>query len=238
MFLKRLSIATGGAALVVAALAAGASAGTEDITHVSIGGDNTTDAWVNATGDNDGSINFLTDFAAAPVPMECLASAITGQIHQSAPVQAGSVLGHIDTLTFTNCVATDLDFPVIVELTDDADIDIVATASVPAHASVPIKITGIDAVMHSTGSKPWTCNVHAINRTGVDLTGSVVPGSGSVDGTIIISNANDALALTALDGTTDAPTSSGTCGGQIYTGDNANMGGSFTLDTAGLVDHS
>jgi len=228
---KAVAVAAGLVALLLSSTAALA----QTPTRISVGGDASV-AEVPSTGANDGAVEMVTDFTAAPLPFTCTDVSISGSAERGAPVRAGSVIGHIDTLNFAECTMTDLDFPINGEL---SGMDIVATSAAAPHAPIPIKIANIDGRLHSTGAKPWTCSMRVINRVGIDLTGSLTPGSGSIDARLTISNANFALALTALDATTDAPTSSGTCGGQVYSGDNLNMGATFVLDTggAGLIDH-
>ena len=205
-------------------------------THVTVGGSSSV-ADVPFTASNDGPVDFLTDFTADPVPMTCSGSTISGVIKRGAAVEANSVIGHIDSMGSKDCDATGLHYPWVLEW---GEADIVALGQVTEGQPVPVKITGIDARMHSTGSLPWALDAGLANRWGVDLLGMVYLGSGGSDGRLEIHDTAYALALTAFDGTgTDTPTAGGTFGGNLYTGDNVKTSGDFELDTdgAGVIDH-
>jgi|GEM_PF-1881288 len=239
---KVLTTAAAAAAALVMVGAPAAFATSDGYTHVTIDGSLTSPGgWVGLSGTNDGTLNFETDFST-PVPMSCTVADVSGRILQdtsaSGQVKAGNTIGYIDSLTFDNCDATDLHYDVkVTELNGPWPI-VVKTTPTVAGSNVAVTIQGVSAYMHSDLPAPtpgnpatkWPCELIATS-TGVDAT--VIPGVvGGHDGRIEIdTTGNYPLALQAADGWgTKTPTGSGTCGGQVYTGDNADMTGDFNVD--------
>jgi hypothetical protein len=200
---------------------------------------------VSVTGANVGTLSFVTDFG---VPASCSASSVAGYVQRGATVASGNKIGAITNLAFGSagspCTATGLNYPVVIEKSTKvghpAEWGIYATAT-PAKgaASVPIEIRGVVAKMHSTTpatptpSNKWACDLQA----GSNLGTTVVAGTFNQTNQRITINTGIAfpLPITAFDGAGTNSAGAGiTCGGQIYTGDNANMTGAFALSTPGV----
>lgn len=197
-------------------------------TQVSVDGD-TTPGTVAVGGFNDGGLNFLTDWGT---PMDCDDAEVVGTLHRGAAVVEDGVIGTIDDLLFKNCSATGLGYQVEVT-SDPGSWNIVATET-PANPGDPveIEIRDVSAYMHSTGSTPWPCELEA---KATAITGTFYPGvtADGNDGRIETSTSGFPLAITAFTGAgtrTPNPPNVGTCGGQIYTDDAANMFGDFEMN--------
>ncbi len=202
---------------------------------------------VNVTGSLSGTLSFATD-SLPSVPASCSNAAVSGTVARGGSVTAGSTIGQITNLTFgtagTPCVATSLNYPVLITKTPagtktpaaPASWPIVVTAT-PAKgaATVPIRIDSVDVKMQSTAKTgspaSYICDLRArgsVTGTFNQTTQQIVINPPS--GTFPINN------ITAYNGagTNTASPSGITCSNQIYTGDSARMTGTFTLSTPGV----
>lgn len=183
------------------------------------------------------SVGFLSDYG---VTAQCSAASLSGTIKRGATVVAGNKIGAIDGATFrqsgsTSCTTWGgLNLPVVIEksakLTSPSDWGIYAVATPAKGATtVSIEIRDVALKLHSTGSKPWSCDLEMIgtlrgvfNQTTQQI--SIYPASGVYP-----------LALTAFDGSgTNTAGSGNTCGGQFYTGDMVQLSAAFNLATPGI----
>lgn len=230
---KRAGIATGVLAAVTMLIAPAAFAANT----LSVDGTTSPVGDVAVSGVNKGTLNFETDYA---VPASCTTAAVTGTVRRGAAVATGTTIGKISNLTFTDCEATDLEYGVIIEKDNNAGAaavwDIVAEET-PAKNQryVDISIRNIGVKMHSTGSGAWVCSLGAVAAS-VPATFDQITQEIAID-----TRATYPFAITAYDGSNTTnrkvalpPTPNGTCVNQIYTGDAADMWGTFTLDTPGV----
>jgi hypothetical protein len=197
-------------ALMVAAPAAMAAG------PLTVGGSATPAGAVAITATNVGSFSFVTDYG---VPATCTTATIAGSINRGTAVVDNAVIGKISSLTFSGCTATALNYPVTITKTG-TDWNLVVDGTPASGAVANLEITGVSAQMRSTGSAPYACDLTAAS--------SSVPGSFNPATQRLSVNAVSGvfpLALTAAGGVT--------CGGQIYTGDRAQMSGVFAVSTGG-----
>lgn len=174
------------------------------------------------------TIGFKTDYN---VPATCSASAAGGYVKRGVTVGLGTKIGAITSLTFSSCTATTLGFPVTIAKKGATEWGIFATAAPTSktQATIPVEIRGVVAQMRSTGATPLTCELEA--------TGTVAGTFNQNTQVLAITPATTTtytLPIVAHNGAgtkTPQPSGVGTCGGQIYTGDRAQMTGSFQLST-------
>jgi len=222
----------GASALTLGMMGAAYAAGTQ----VTVGGSASPEGPVAVEGVNNGSFGFDTNYNA---PLNCDTASVDGNVIRGADVTEGNKVGEITNLLFEDCTATDLNLPVVVEMS--AGDFIVSDDSGGAGDPVPVSIEGVHAYIHSTGSPTYACEFDADGS--VDAT--IIPGSGNVDGQVELKpvtvgdDSTYKLVIQAKDGNGNDATSS--CGGEIVTGDLAGpTSGLFDLDTLGegLINHS
>lgn len=197
---------------------------------------------VSASGTNVGTITFVTDYG---ITTTCNASAVTGYVTPGASTVAGTKIGAISTQSFSSCTV-DGGLPVVVEKNTNAGAPAewgIYVTSTPAKGQnvANIEIRGVSAKLHSTTpvtpttANRWNCDLGA--------TATAIPGTfNQSTQRLAFTTAAGAypLNLTAYNGLgtkTALGSSTGTCAGQIYTGDKANMSGVFNLTTVGTGVH-
>lgn len=242
-------------ALALGGLATGTATAEESAlqpTQVSVGGD-TSIGDVPVTGSNENVISIMTDGGAE---LRCADSDIAGTLFRGTDVIEPEVIGEIEDLTFTNCTATDLNFPVTVTASA-GEFEVVEGPYAPGEP-VRVDITGFEAHMVQTSAATGPCEAWA---TG-DVAATVYPGDhpdnpapGSDGGVELVPAEFDGpfpvdgfdLDVVAGNGSGTPVTSS--CGGMVWTGDSAGPWyddndneedpSVFGLDTdgAGVVSH-
>ncbi|WP_122818723.1 hypothetical protein [Nocardioides pantholopis] len=200
-------------ALMVAAPAAMAAG------PLTVGGA-TTPSVVAITASNVGSFTFATDY---DVPATCTTATVGGEIYPGTAVVDNAKIGEIQSLTFSGCTATGLNYPVTITKTGSVDWDLIVDGTPASGATADLEITNVSAQMRSTGSAPYVCDLAAATAAGSSVPGSFDPTTQRLS----IASAAGAfpLDLTAAGGVT--------CGGQIFTGDRAQMAGTFAVSTGG-----
>lgn len=223
---KKASIAVGAAAAVTMLIAPPALA----LTTLEVAGSTASPVVaVAVVGSLKGSVSFLTDF---DVPATCSTASATGYVLRGAELLNGVKIGGISNLTFGACSATDLNLPVSVALSAKVG----APAEWPIYwagsptkgsASAAIVIRNVTAKMHSTGSPTWICDLEAQGDVAARLYQGAIP-----EIRITPTPGVFPLAIRAFNGSGMNVPAATTCAGQIYTGDNAQMTGTFTLNTS------
>lgn len=223
-----------GAGIVAAAVLAFAPAAFATNT-VRVDGTTTPAGNVAITGNNTGlgNIGFLTNFG---VPATCTGSSITGYVKRGASATAGTQIGAISNMTFSPCTATTLNYPVaITKKASPAEWPIIirTTPASKTQNVIDITIVGVSAQMRSTGSAPYLCNLNAtgnvngtFNRTTQRITIATAPAYPL--NIIAYDTSGNKTPVGGL------PPGTGTCVGQIETGDTAQMSGTFSVVTPGV----
>ncbi|MFS3130170.1 hypothetical protein ACLM5J_17340 [Nocardioides sp. Bht2] len=216
--LRTLAVLAASTALIVGAQAVPTQASSPG--KIAVGGldTNGTNA---ASGTNVGDLTFASD---AAVPMKCTSSTITGAVNRGTSVVASATIGTISDLDFTGCEATALDYPVTVASKGTWAIKVRNTPA-PTANIVDIEIANLTAQVKSTGATPLACDFEA--------TGTVPGTFNASTQQITIASTAFPLALQAFDGTGTKTAAATTCGGDVWTGDRANMNGVFNLAVTG-----
>lgn len=177
------------------------------------------------------TISFETDYN---VPATCSTSAMSGYVKRGATVAVGAQIGAITSMAFTSCTMTSLNYPLSISKMGAAEWGIFAT-STPASsavATIPVEIRDVAGYWRGTGTPPLSCE---FGFTG-SLTGvfnqntqvlSIVPATSTTYPTLI-------EVFNGAGTKTPAPVDTGTCMGQMYTGDRMQLTGSFQLATPGV----
>jgi len=226
--MRTLALAT----VMLAALAAPAfAAGTQ----IRVGGSASPAGPVSVGFTDDGVLGLDTNYG---YPISCYSATGDGDITPGAQVANGNKIGQISGLSSGDCTATDLNLPLVVEMSS-GDL-IVADDSVAAGDAVPVSIEGATFYFHSTGSPAYACEFSAEGSVDAVLE----PGSSSVDGQLALTpvtvgdDSTYKLEITAMDG--DGNDTYSSCGGEIVTGDLAGPTvGLLSINTfgKGAVNH-
>lgn len=183
---------------------------------------------------NGSSIGFATNYGTSA---SCTSAAFGGYIKRGATVTSGSKLGAITSFatggSSSSCLMDGWNYPAVIEKGaasgDPAEWGIYATATPAAGATtVPVEIRDMTLKVHSTTTTGhWDCDF--------EMAGAVPATFNQVTQRISISTGMSyPLLITAFDGTgTDTEGTGITYAGQVYSGDQSSMTGSFTLDTPG-----
>jgi hypothetical protein len=227
---QKASLLVGAAALALAVYPPSAFAANT----IRVDGTTTPPGAVAITGNNTGlgNIGFVTNFGDSG---SCTSSAVSGYVNRGAAATAGTQIGAVTTMTFSPCTRTTLNYPVVITKKPVPAEWSIVVRTPPASKTqnvIDVTIKNVSARMLSTGSAPFLCHVEArgdvnatFNRTTQRLTIATAPAY--------------PLNLTAYDTSGgDAagniiPPGSGTCVGQIETGDTASMSGNFNVITPG-----
>lgn len=227
---RKVSVLLGTAAVALALHAPPAIAANT----IRVDGTTTPPGNVAITGNNtgNGNIGIVTNFG---YPITCSGSALNGYVTRGALATAGTTIGAITAMSFGPCTATTLHYPLVIGKQTGSDWPVVVrtTPTSKTQNIVNITIRNVNVYMISTGSAPYLCHVLAkgdvnatFNRTTQKITVATAPAY--------------PLNLTAYDTTgltgpgNIFPPGTGTCVGQIETGDTASMSGLFNVVTPGV----
>lgn len=175
-----------------------------------------------------GQLEFETNFG---VLTKCDSGTSSGTVIRGASGPVGTQVATIKYMTFSDCLATGLNFETVALQKGDPANWTVHTLEVPAKNQrfVNVEIRGIEAELHNDAPKPWTCavNVSGDVRAQFDtLLDRLVIDTGS------LAAPNDyPLVVDALDAQGNkAGSAESSCGGETWDGDNVRMKGTFQLD--------
>ncbi|WP_456698780.1 hypothetical protein [Aeromicrobium sp. P5_D10] len=180
------------------------------------------------------SVAFVTDYG---VNINCTNAGIRGTVTPGASVLAGTTIGEVTNITAT-CLTGVLNMPTNISMGTSAWT--IKVRNTPANAGDPIDVTITNMSWYFY--RP-NCEFFAKAATGVGVHGTLYPGVGSPDARLTINSIPAyPLELTAYSGTGGRVPASGTCGGEILTGDLSNVNGDYALTAysigAGPISHA
>lgn len=200
---------------------------------VEVAGLTTPVANVPFTGINKESVTLHTDWG---VPVACTGVTISGYVIRGGLALAGNKVGAVTNAMFSSCALTSLNYPVHVTkkpFPTEWGIFVRVTPTAKAQNLIQVEIRDVYLYAKSTGVAPHLCEVQARGT---------IPAVFKRDTQqlIISTGAAFPLTLTAYDGSgikglgNVLPAGSGTCAGQIETGDRAGVTARFAVATSGV----